>query len=142
MILIIIVTHIRTKMKFYEYIYYRMYLLFRELNSEMPSFLTIMFMCWWCFFNFVNIYGVLLLFKPELSEFYTNIVSIILISVILFLHFSYFNKRKTKEIYRKFSNQLKHKKVIGTLGVLLYVVLTIWILFVYIVPNIEGILLK
>ncbi len=130
-------------MKIYDYFFYKLYLFFRELNPSMPGFLAMMALSWLFLFNFFTGYSLLNIYFGIGLNTYNKVFGILLSFIIIIVHYySFLYKKRYVKILKKFSNESKALKLFGTLGVILYIVITIWILFVYIVPNIEGILVK
>ncbi len=126
-------------MKFYKYLFFKIYNFFSIINNEMPSFLAMMAMSWLLLINSLTVIGFIFIKNNHLAVLYSKTGSVIFTLTIIGLHYFYFSyKRKYLKIIKEFENS-DSKSILGILGVILYVFLTFWVFFKYIVPNIEGI---
>jgi hypothetical protein len=124
-------------MRVYDYVFFK---ICQILNffGESSSFAAIIVMCWLFMFNSFTLMDYFL-YDYEISalrDAYMNISSGVLIFGGHLLYF-YYNKRYSR-ISMRFKNEGRYSSIFGTLGVVLYVFLSLWIFFKLTVPFVGG----
>ncbi|MBI9057001.1 MAG: hypothetical protein JEZ01_04440 [Labilibaculum sp.] len=126
-------------MKIYNYLFFKIYQIL-SVFDESPTFATIIVMCWLFLFNIFTLFDLLLQMKT-VSELLGNITPLPFITVILASHLIYFyRKQKYIIVLDRFIKEGKYSNIFGTIGVVLYIFLSIWVFFKFTVPYIGGIL--
>ena len=126
-------------MRVYNYIYYKLLVFFAQLNPNMAGFIAMMAMCWLFLINSFAIFGLILIKNPELSHGYSKITGIIFSLSIVLIHSLYFNRKRSFTILKKYRREGMTQNIIGSVAVILYVLISFYVLFYITVPNISGI---
>ena len=124
-------------MRIYNYIFFKICQILGFFDDS-PVFAAVIVMCWLFMFNsFTLIDYVLHNFEiPVLRNMYMDITTGILIFGGHLLYF--YSKKRHVKINEAFKNESKPLSVFGSIGVILYIFLTVWIFFKYTVPFVGG----
>jgi len=124
-------------MRIYNYIFFKIYQIL-TLFDESPTFATIMVMCWLFLFNSFTLIDFLIR-SNDVSVFSDKYVSISFSILILAIHSLYFyHKDKYVYIIEKYEKESKKLSIYGTLSVILYIFLSIWVFYKFTIPFIGG----
>ncbi len=118
----------------YNYIYIKIYQFFRLINEDIPDFLATMAMSWLFFFNIISI-KVYLELSGKVFDYNKEMFIIFVVSILVihYLLFSFNDRYET--ILVKFKNEKKAIKIIGSVLVLGYVLLSSYLFFYFAIPN-------
>jgi len=124
-------------MRVYNYIFFKIYQILSAFD-ESPSFASIIVMCWLFLFNSFTLIDYV--FQSDVvSAFFKKYSSIPFVIMILAVHFFYFyHNEKHVRIYEKYKNEGKNSAIFGSIGVVLYIFLSILVFFKYTVPYMGG----
>ena len=125
-------------MKIYDYLFFKIYQILSAFD-ESPTFATIIVMCWLFLFNTFTLVDFIIRSKQISSLFnnYTTVPYTVFIMIIHFLYFYY--KDQYAYVIEKYEQESKKLSIYGTLSVILYIFLSIWVFFKFTVPYIGGI---
>ncbi len=116
-------------MKIYDYLYYRVYQIIKEINDDAPEFVSIIAFSMFLGVQYGFIFGILIFLFPELIRFANNDTGIILgicVMVFNFIYFLYGNH--CAKIIERFRNE-KQNELIKTMIFVIYFIIMIVALF-------------
>ncbi|MBT7038901.1 MAG: hypothetical protein HN921_03570 [Bacteroidetes bacterium] len=127
-------------MRIYNYIFYKISQILAGF-IESPSFIAIAVLSWLFMFNsFTLIYIISL--NYEVSTFLDSYASIFGGILVFGGHYFYFyRKNYHARIYARYKIESKYSSILGSVGTILYVILSVCGFFNYAAPNMRGIIL-
>jgi uncharacterized membrane protein len=123
-------------MRFYDYIFFKAYQIGFAFDDS-PAFGTVIVLCWLFLFNLFTL-SEYVLEDLGLSPFSNLYLTILVCILILAGHFYlFYYKKRYLAIHDRFKDESKALRIVGTIGVIAYVFLTIYVTFKYTVPHVE-----
>ena len=126
-------------MRVYNYLFYKISQVV-GLFTDSPTFGAIIVMCWLFIFNSFTLFY---LFSKnyEISQLLDAYASIAGGILVFGGHLVYFySKSRYIEIFDSHKNESNSSSITGFIAVFIYIFVSIWIHWVYVIPNIWGIL--
>lgn len=123
----------------YDYLFYKLYRFNREIDRENAGFISAMLIFYFTFFNLLSLFTFYFSYNLEvgrgISKLHGLIVGVVLISFNLW----YFNSKKTDAIFNRFKEENSLSNVIGSVLVLLYAILSVYLCFWVALPFVSDV---
>ncbi len=124
----------------YNYIFFKTFEIL-SVFDESPSFATTLVLCWLFLFNSLSVLYFLIIIDNRIIDYLNEYSFLIYSLLILISHLFYFlYRQRYLAISNKHFKEGRLKSILGLIGVVMYICISVWFFFSYTVPNAEGIL--
>ena len=113
----------------YFYTYYKLYKFVEKTNRNIVEWASMIFFSQLLWSNIVTILYYLNFTKSNFFKIYPNIIVLLMVLLLIINYFIFIYKHRYQEIIKLFSNELKSRRIIGTILVITYTIVSIYLFF-------------
>ncbi|WP_462247829.1 hypothetical protein [Ekhidna sp.] len=113
----------------YDYLFYKLYRVNIEIDSENAGFISAMLIFYFTFFNLLSLFSLYFSFNPEIGQGLSKVHGLIVGVALISFNLWYFDSKRANAIFERFKEEKPISNIFGSLFVLGYVIFSIYLCF-------------
>lgn len=124
----------------YDYLFYFLYRFFSYIDEDRSIIIAFGVLWWLNFFNIFSLFGFYLMRHPDIRYAIHGYHGVILGLLLLTINYLiFFRKHRYVQVFNKYENEQKVKFIFRSILTSTYIILTIWVCFYIVLPNVAEI---